>query len=109
MALRDLDNPASPLVPKELDELLDYIPALKRMESIEIDYITPFDPPLDSADVEPQHWVKMARIIRDNYYDYDGFVILHGTDTIAYTSSVLPFIIYRVKKLSGDAPRNLLN
>lgn len=57
-----------------------------------------FDPPLDSAEMEPEAWGKMVRIIADHYHDYDGFVILHGTDTMAYTASALSFMLENLGK-----------
>lgn len=58
----------------------------------------PFDPPIDSANVSPAFWVKLARIIEKNYNDYDGFVVLHGTDTMAYTASALSFLLEDLEK-----------
>ena len=125
MAPRDPENPASPLVPKPLEELRQYAPQLNLMEqrkALEIRYTVAFDPPLDSSDITPSHWVGMAQIIRDNYGDFDGFVILHGTDTMAYTSSALAFILNNLSKpvvITGsqlpishertDAVQNLVN
>jgi L-asparaginase len=125
MAPRDPDNPASPLVPKPLEELRRYAPQLNLMEqrkALTISYTVAFDPPLDSSDITPTHWVGMARIIRDNYDYFEGFVILHGTDTMAYTSSALAFILNNLSKpvvITGsqlpishersDAVQNLVN
>lgn len=52
-----------------------------------------YDPLLDSSNMTPREWVKMARDIAANYDAYDGFVVLHGTDTMAYTASALPFML----------------
>ena len=52
-----------------------------------------FDPPMDSSDMDPDAWRKLVRIISDNYERYTGFVILHGTDTMAYTASALSFML----------------
>ena len=52
-----------------------------------------YDPLLDSANMTPREWVKIARDIAKNYARYDGFLVLHGTDTMAYTSSALPFML----------------
>lgn len=52
-----------------------------------------FDPPMDSSDMDPDAWRKLVRIISDNYNLYTGFVILHGTDTMAYTASALSFML----------------
>jgi L-asparaginase len=57
-----------------------------------------FDPPLDSSNICPSDWVKMATIIGDNYEKHDGFVILHGTDTMAYSASALSFMLENLHK-----------
>lgn len=72
------------------------VPELNRF-NYQIDAIT-FNPPIDSSDMEPECWVKMARIIADNYGKYDGFVVLHGTDTMAYTASALSFMLENLGK-----------
>jgi len=83
--------------------------------------ILPFEPLIDSSDVNPDHWIKMARTIEDHYAQYDGFVILHGTDTMAYSASALSFMLENLSKpvvftgsqlpigiLRSDARENLL-
>src|SRR5437763_14217572 len=55
--------------------------------------IQEYDPLLDSSNMTPAEWVKIARDIASVYDEYDGFVVLHGTDTLAYTSSALPFML----------------
>lgn len=57
-----------------------------------------FDPPLDSSNINPDVWVQLAVIIQDNYNFYHGFVILHGTDTMAYTASALSFMLENLNK-----------
>ena len=57
-----------------------------------------FNPPMDSSDMEPKFWKKLVRIIVENYDRYDGFVILHGTDTMAYTASALSFMLENLQK-----------
>jgi L-asparaginase len=57
-----------------------------------------FEPPLDSSDIGPESWGKLVGIIADNYDLYDGFVILHGTDTMAYTASALSFMLENLNK-----------
>ena len=57
-----------------------------------------FDPPMDSSDMEPDMWQKLVRIIYENYDRYRGFVILHGTDTMAYTASALSFMLENLDK-----------
>ena len=57
-----------------------------------------FKHPLDSSDIMPEHWKQMGKIIADNYKKFDGFVILHGTDTMAYTASALSFMLQNLNK-----------
>ena len=56
------------------------------------------DPPIDSSDMDLNGWIKIVRIIQDNYSRYDGFVVLHGTDTMAYTASALSFMLENIDK-----------
>ncbi|MEN9919476.1 MAG: hypothetical protein RL662_1912 [Bacteroidota bacterium] len=72
------------------------IPELSRLK-FQVETIM-FDPPIDSSDMSPSHWLKLVRIIQNNYDTYDGFVILHGTDTMSYTASALSFMIENLKK-----------
>ena len=97
MAPKDPKNPSSPLVPKKLSELKLYLPDLDSFEkSVEFSDVTLFDPPLDSSDVNPGHWIVIAQEIYKNYDRYDGFIILHGTDTMAFTASGLSFIFENI-------------
>ena len=57
-----------------------------------------FDPPMDSSDMDPEAWRKLVHIISDHYDRYTGFVILHGTDTMAYTASALSFMLEGLSK-----------
>src|SRR5688572_19783407 len=57
-----------------------------------------YDPLLDSSNMTPVEWVKIANDVADHYREYDGFVVLHGTDTMAYTSSALPFMLQGLGK-----------
>ncbi len=54
--------------------------------------------PLDSSDIQAEHWVAIARAIEDNYEEWDGFVVLHGTDTLTYTASALSFMLMNLAK-----------
>ncbi len=72
------------------------VPELARFH-VNIDAVS-FKPAIDSSDMEPRHWVKMVQTIADNYDRYDGFVILHGTDTMAYTASALSFMLENLGK-----------
>lgn len=96
MGRKDRSNPASPLEPKPLNELLQFIPGLEE-QAIEFGYGS-FDEPLDSSDVGPEHWVRMAESIEEVYDAYDGFIILHGTDTMAFTASALSFMFENLGK-----------
>ncbi len=80
----------------DFEQFRHYVPELKRF-NYHIDALA-FDPPIDSSDMEPRYWVKMTRIIADHYDRYDGFVLLHGTDTMAYTASALSFLLENVGK-----------
>jgi L-asparaginase len=76
--------------------LLDNVPELRRLNST-ISTIQ-FDPPIDSSDMDPEKWNELVRIISENYDYFDGFVILHGTDTMAYTASALSFMLENLAK-----------
>ena len=76
--------------------LLKHVPELKRFNYHISSY--QFDPPIDSSDMEPSLWAKIVAIIKDNYENFDGFVILHGTDTMAYTASALSFMLENLAK-----------
>lgn len=78
------------------DHLQKYVPELKRF-NYQIETYQ-FTPPIDSSDMEPSLWVKLVRIINYNYDRFDGFVILHGTDTMAYTASALSFMLENLSK-----------
>ena len=76
--------------------LTSHIPELKRFK-FNVNTIV-FDPPIDSSDITTKHWQELVKIIEKNYDLHDGFVILHGTDTMAYTASALSFMIANPKK-----------
>ena len=76
--------------------LQDHIPELQRL-GFEISSIQ-FDPPIDSAAITVDLWIRLARTIGENYDKYDGFVVLHGTDTMAYTASALSFLLRGIAK-----------
>ena len=84
------------LVPFNFDHLYTQLPVLKRYE-FQIDYYS-FDPLIDSSDMAPDYWCKIARIVEERYEQYDGFIILHGTDTMAYTASALSFMFENLNK-----------
>ena len=78
------------------DHLLNFVPELKRFNYHISTYS--FEPPIDSSDMEPYHWARLVRIVESNYDRYDGFVILHGTDTMAYTASAMSFMLENLSK-----------
>src|SRR6056297_3360591 len=81
-------NPATgTLQPFDFNHISDQMPELKKFGFV-LDAVS-FDPPMDSSDIGPEVWVKIANTILENYNSYDGFVILHGTDTMAYSASAL--------------------
>ncbi len=75
-----------------LQAQMNAIPELKH-RSMPLYRIHEYAPLLDSSNMTPREWLEIARDIGDHYDDYDGFVVLHGTDTMAYTSSALPFML----------------
>ena len=84
------------LRPFDFSQILAEVPELRKF-ACRIDSFT-FDPLIDSSDVDPSHWIRLAEIIEERYEDYDGFVILHGTDTMAYSASALSFMIEGLTK-----------
>lgn len=78
------------------DHLLKHVPEIRQL-NIDIDAIT-FDPPIDSSDMEPEMWSRIVTNIEENYERYDGFVILHGTDTMSFTASALSFMLEDLMK-----------
>lgn len=100
------------------EELLRWVPGARSF--CEIDTVQPLN--LDSTNIAPQHWLKLCEIIEEAYARYDGFVICHGTDTLAYTAAALSYLIQGTRKpivLTGaqkpidrgdtDARQNLLD
>lgn len=107
--------------PGNLAKSLANMPEFHRAEMPEFD-IHEYHPLIDSSDIQPFHWMQIAKDITDNYANYDGFIILHGTDTMAYTASALSFMFENLSKpvivtgsqiplsqLRSDGQVNLLN
>ena len=84
------------LKPFDFGSLMQEVPELRKF-AIQIDSYT-FDPLIDSSDIEPGMWKKLADLILSNYDSYDGFVVLHGTDTMAYSASALSFMLENLGK-----------
>lgn len=85
-----VDEELQALTPFDFSQILEEVPELKKF-AYRIDTHT-FSPLIDSSDVEPSLWVSLAELIEQKYDEYDGFVILHGTDTMAYSASALSFM-----------------
>ena len=92
-----IENPVThALQPFDFTHLIDNVPKIKMLD-FEIHNIQ-FNPPIDSAAMGPSHWSDMAAAIEDNYDNFDGFVVLHGTDTMAFTASALSFMLENLHK-----------
>lgn len=92
-----LENPGTgALEAFDWEHISNFVPELQRFH-YQIDTVT-FGPPIDSSDMEPRYWGRMVDIIANHYDDYDGFVLLHGTDTMAYTASALSFMLEQLAK-----------
>ena len=92
-----IENPDThSLEPFDFTHLIDNVPKIKMLD-YNIDNIQ-FNPPIDSSDMSQKHWVEIARHIEDNFDRFDGFVVLHGTDTMAYTASALSFMLENLHK-----------
>lgn len=108
-------------VPGFLTDTVKRMPEFYRSEMPLFD-IHEYHPVIDSSDMTPAHWLSIAKDIQANYQQYDGFVVLHGTDTMAYTASALSFMLENLQKpviitgsqiplaqLRSDGQVNLLN
>jgi len=106
--------------PFDFTSLLETMPSLRKLN---VDVGThSFSKIIDSSDMSPEYWIKIAKVIEENYKDYDGFVVLHGTDTMSYTASALSFMLEGLEKpviltgsqlpigvLRSDGKDNLIN
>lgn len=90
------DKKTGALVPFEFEQLYKHIPLLLNFDYT-IDTVA-FDPLIDSSNVDPAFWLKLAATIETNYPHYDGFVVLHGTDTMSYTASMMSFMLENLAK-----------
>lgn len=80
----------------DFNKLLKHVPELNQLDC-SIDSIS-FDNPLDSSNMNPKEWVRIVSIIEEHYTNYDGFVVLHGSDTMSYTASALSFLLENLDK-----------
>jgi len=90
------DNKSGALQPLRFKNLFKLIPSLELLD-YKIDTFC-FEPLVDSSNMNPEFWAELASAIEKNYESYDGFVILHGTDTMAYTASALSFMLQNLNK-----------
>ena len=84
------------LKPFDFEHLYNSVPELKQFD-YELEAYS-MDEPIDSSEMNPTIWASIAQTIFDKYVNYDGFVVLHGTDTMAYTASALSFMLQGLKK-----------
>jgi len=84
------------LVPCSFDQVISRVPVIQEL-NINLS-VTSFTQPIDSSNVDIEHWQAMAQCIYDAYEDFDGFIILHGTDTMAYSASALSFMLEGLNK-----------
>jgi len=90
------DSETGVLAPFDFDHILEEVPELKRF-GFNLTTIS-FNPIIDSSNLNPTAWIKLAGIINSHYQQYDGFVVLHGTDTMAYSASALSFMLENLDK-----------
>ncbi len=86
------DNGLTPLLTG--DELLSYVPAAR--EFCHVDAIQVLN--IDSTNIHPKHWLMLSQVLEKNYDNYDGFVICHGTDTMAYTAAAMSYLVQHSSK-----------
>jgi len=84
------------LIAFDFDSILNKIPELRLLDC-QIETIS-FDEPIDSSNMNPEYWADIAAVIGDNYHDFDGFVVLHGSDTMSYSASALSFMLENLAK-----------
>ena len=90
------DQQTGALEPLDFKHLVERVPEFKQLPT-DVDTYQ-FNPPIDSSDMSPSKWIQIAKIVTDRYDQYDGFVILHGTDTMAYTASALSYMFENLTK-----------
>jgi len=90
------DPETNSLVPFDFTMIEQIVVELKRFD-FKVDS-TSFSPIVDSSNMNPEKWIKLATVIEENYNQYDGFVVLHGTDTMAYTASAMSFMLQNLAK-----------
>lgn len=102
---KDKNDPLSPLAPVSIDRVMELLPNYSKIDqkiligqqSIRLGLYS-WAEPIDSSNIKLEDWIEMARVIKASYNGYEGFVILHGTDTLAYTASALSFMLENLNK-----------
>lgn len=89
-------DPSGVLIPFDFGGILEHLPTLRNL-ALELTVVS-FTDPIDSSNIDPEHWKVLAEIVYKNYSSQDGFVVLHGTDTMAYTASALSFMLDGLNK-----------
>ena len=115
-----INRQTNALEPLDFNYLVSNLPEMKYL-STNVD-VYQFENPIDSSDMAPEVWTRLVGIIANRYQAYDGFVVLHGTDTMAYTASALSFMLENLTKpviltgsqlpighLRTDAKENLIS
>ena len=92
IACKTTEDGLTPMLSSE--ELLEYVPKAKRFCTVDTIQVMN----IDSTNMHPDHWIRIARAVEENYESYDGFVIAHGTDTMAYTAAALTYLIQNSPK-----------
>ena len=113
------DKASGALVPADMETFKAYMPEISASD-IEVE-INAFSPLIDSSDIGPDSWGQIAQMVYEHYDEYDGFVVLHGTDTMSYSASAVSFMLENLGKpvvftgsqlpvgvLRSDAKENLL-
>lgn len=90
------DPDTGSLIPIDFRHITDHVPELRKF-GYDLHSVS-FDPVKDSSNIDPEVWIRMAEIIENSYDDFDGFVVLHGTDTMAYSASALSFMLENLGK-----------
>jgi L-asparaginase len=114
------DQETGALKPFRFDNILEEVPELKKFGFNLSSFA--FNPPLDSSNISPDAWIQVAELIEQNYDRFDGFIVLHGTDTMAFSASALSFMLENLGKpviftgsqlpigsLRTDAKENLIS
>ncbi|WP_347158987.1 asparaginase [Pontibacter chitinilyticus] len=90
------DKKEQHLVPFNFSQILEHVPELRQFNYL-LTVLT-IEPIIDSSNVSAHDWFRLAELIQDNYDKYDGFVVLHGTDTMAYSASAMSYLLENLQK-----------